>query len=60
MDGLAKLGKNKSKGFDDYKSNGLKSQRFIIPFMQIAKEILPTGMVTLFLKEIKAKLVESG
>jgi hypothetical protein len=32
----------------------------IIPFMQIAKEILPTGMVTLFLKEIKAKLVESG
>jgi hypothetical protein len=25
-----------------------------------AKEILPTGMVTLFLKEIKAKLVESG
>jgi hypothetical protein len=28
MDGLVQAGKNKAKGFDDYKSNGLKSQRF--------------------------------
>jgi hypothetical protein len=49
MDGLVQSWvRTKAKGFDDYKkAMDLKALQ-IIPFMQIAKEILPTGMVTLF------------
>jgi hypothetical protein len=61
MDGLVQSWvRTKAKGFDDYKKAMDLKATHKIPFMQIAKEILPTGMVTLFLKEIKAKLVESG
>jgi hypothetical protein len=48
--------RTKSKGFDDYKSNGPEPTLQIIPCW-IRKGILSLG--TLFLLEIKLKLVES-
>jgi hypothetical protein len=51
--------RTKSKGFDDYKKQWTWPTLQIIPFMQIIKGILPIGMGTLFLLEIKLKLVES-
>jgi hypothetical protein len=50
MDGLVQSWvRTKAKGFDDYKK-AMDLKANAIPFMQIAKEILPTGMVTLFQK----------
>jgi acyl-homoserine lactone acylase PvdQ len=62
MDGLVQSWvRTKAKGFDDYKkAMDLKANASNNTVYADSEGNIATGMVTLFLKEIKAKLVESG